>query len=119
MSKLFEWYATGQYSLQAIARKARDAGFVYRRSGAKVPASTIHTILRNRLYAGQFKWNGKLFQGKHEPLVSVDLWERVQTVMDGRYTRKSRRMTHDFAFSGLIACGKCGCAVVGEIKKQR
>ena len=25
----------------------------------------------------------------------------------------------DFAFSGLIACGKCGCSVVGEIKKQR
>jgi site-specific DNA recombinase len=28
-------------------------------------------------------------------------------------------MTHDFAFSGLITCGKCGCSVVGEIKKQR
>ena len=28
-------------------------------------------------------------------------------------------MTHDFAFSGLIACAKCGCSVVGEIKKQR
>jgi hypothetical protein len=28
-------------------------------------------------------------------------------------------MTHDFAFSGLIVCAKCGCTVVGEIKKQR
>ena len=28
-------------------------------------------------------------------------------------------MTHDFAFSGLIACAKCGCSVVGEIKKER
>jgi site-specific DNA recombinase len=26
---------------------------------------------------------------------------------------------HDFAFSGLIACGQCGCSIVGEIKKQR
>jgi hypothetical protein len=26
---------------------------------------------------------------------------------------------HDFAFSGLIACGHCGCSIVGEIKKQR
>lgn len=24
-----------------------------------------------------------------------------------------------FAFSGLIACGHCGCSLVGEIKKQR
>jgi site-specific DNA recombinase len=28
-------------------------------------------------------------------------------------------MKHDFAFSGLISCAKCGCSVVGEIKKQR
>jgi len=46
VSKLFEWYATGQYSLQEAARKARDAGFVYRKSGAKVPTSAVHSILR-------------------------------------------------------------------------
>jgi site-specific DNA recombinase len=28
-------------------------------------------------------------------------------------------MKHDFAFSGLIACGHCGCSLVGEIKKGR
>jgi len=119
VSKLFEWYATGQYSLQQAASKARDAGFAYRKSGAKVPVSAVHSILRNRLYTGQFEWNGKLIQGKHEPLVSVELWERVQGVLDGRFAKKHRRMSHDFAFSGLIACAKCGCSVVGEIKKQQ
>lgn len=119
VSKLFEWYATGQYSLQEAARLARDAGLVYRKSGAKVPVSTVHSILRTRLYTGWFEWNGKMIRGRHEPLVSVDLWERVQGVMDGRFAKKHRRMTHDFAFSGLIACAKCGCSVVGEIKKQR
>ena len=39
--------------------------------------------------------------------------------MDGRLAKKHRRMTRDFAFSGLIACTACGCAVVGEIKKER
>ena len=87
--------------------------------GAAVPTSTVHSILRNRLYTGWFEWNGKLYQGQHEPLVSVELWERVQGVMDGRNASKHRRMTHDFAFSGLIACGKCGCSMVGEIKKQQ
>jgi site-specific DNA recombinase len=119
VSKLFEWYATGQYSLREVARKARDAGLVYRKSGAKVPMSAVHSILRNRLYTGQFEWNGKLIQGKHEALVAVELWERVQGVLNGRFAKKHRRMTHDFAFSGLIACAKCGCSVVGEIKKQR
>ena len=79
----------------------------------------MHSILRNRLYTGQFEWNGKLFHGRHQPLVSVELWERVQGVLDGRNASKSKRGRHDFAFSGLIACAKCGCSVVGEVKKQR
>ena len=39
--------------------------------------------------------------------------------MDGRNASKHRRVKHDFAFSGLIACGHCECSIVGEIKKQR
>jgi site-specific DNA recombinase len=119
VSKLFEWYATGQYALKEVAQKARDAGFIYRRTGARVPISAVHSILRNRLYTGQFEWNGKLIQGRHQPLISVELWERVQGVLDGRNVSKAKRGKHDFAFSGLIACAKCGCSVVGEIKKQR
>src|SRR6202048_3956452 len=119
VAKLFDWYASGGISLKEAAKKAQAAGLVYAQSGAKVPVSTVHTILRNRLYTGQFEWNGKLIRGKHQPLVSIDLWERVQGVMDGRFANKHRRMTHDFAFSGLIACAKCGCSVVGELKKQR
>jgi site-specific DNA recombinase len=47
------------------------------------------------------------------------LWERVQVVLDGRNANKAKRGKHDFAFSGLIACARCGCSVVGEVKKQR
>ena len=117
--KLFDWYASGGISLKEAAKKAQVTGLVYGKSGAKVPVSTVHTILRNRLYTGQFEWNGKLIQGKHEPIVSIELWERVQGMMDGRHAKKSKRGNHDFAFSGLISCHACGCAVVGEIKKER
>jgi site-specific DNA recombinase len=119
VSKLFEWYATGQYALNEVAVKARAAGFIYRRTRASVPVSAVHSILRNPLYTGQFEWNGKLIQGQHQPLVSVELWERVQGVLDGRNVSKAKRGKHDFAFAGLIACAKCGCSVVGEVKKQR
>ena len=49
---LFDWYATGRISLKEAAQKARDAGLVYRKSGATVPVSTVHSILRNRIYTG-------------------------------------------------------------------
>jgi site-specific DNA recombinase len=119
IAKLFEWYSRGDISLREAARKVHAAGLAYPKSGAKVPVSTIHTILRNRLYTGWLEWNGKLIQGRHEPLVSVELWERVQDVIDGRFSNNAKRGRRDFAFSGLISCKRCGCAVVGEIKKQR
>ena len=119
VTKMFEWYAAGGLALRDVAKKARAVGFSYRKSGKSVPTSTVHKILRNRLYMGEFEWNGRLYQGSHQPLVSRDLWERVQDMMDGRNASKHRRVKHNFAFSGLIACGHCGCSVVGEIKKQR
>jgi Recombinase len=48
----------GDISLKEAARKAHAAGLLYPKSGAKVPVSTVHTILRNRLYTGWFEWNG-------------------------------------------------------------
>ena len=117
--KLFEWYARGDISVKEAMRKARAAGLHFRKSGAQIPASTVHAILRNRVYTGQFDWNGKTYDGRHEALVSIDLWEQVQNVIDGRLAKKSKLRKRDFAFSGLIACHACGCAVVGEIKKER
>ena len=99
IAKLFDWYARGDISLKEAARRAHTAGLVYPKSGGKVPVSTIHTILRNRLYTGWFEWNGKLIQGRHEALVPVELWERVQDVIDGRFSSNAKRGRRDFAFS--------------------
>ena len=43
----------------------------------------------------------------------------MQAVLDGRHARKTRKVRHEFAFSGLLTCGHCGCALVGDIKKGR
>jgi site-specific DNA recombinase len=119
IAQLFEWYATGTLSLKEATRKARAAGLTFRKTGTPVPVSTVHNILRSRLYMGEFEWNSRLYQGSHQPIVSRELWEHVQGVLDGRHAKRHRRAKHDFAFSGLIECGHCSCAVVGEIKKQR
>lgn len=54
-----------------------------------------------------------------EAIVPAELWERVQEVMDGCNARGAKKGRRDFACSGLIACHARGCAVVGEIKKER
>jgi len=116
ITHMFEWYASGNLSLKEIAMQARAAGLVHRRTAGPLPVSNIHAILRNRLYSGDFDWNGRRCKGCHQPLVTRELWDRVQ-VLDGRNARKLRKGSRDFAFSGLMNCGHCGCALVGEIKK--
>jgi hypothetical protein len=79
----------------------------------------VNKILRNRLYTGVFNWNGKTYSGVHVPLITKELWERLQAALDSRLANRHRKVKHDFAFSGLISCGHCGCSLVGEIKKGR
>lgn len=117
--QMFEWYATGRYSVREITRKARDAGLSFRKTGGSVPQSSVHKMLRNRIYMGAFVWDGKTYEGNHEPIVSRDLWEKAQTVLDGRHANRNRKPKRDFAFTGLIRCGHCGCSMVAEIKKER
>ena len=119
ITRLFEWYAPGRLSLREVAKRARAAGMAFRGSGRPVSVSTVQKVLRNRLYMGEFEWDGRRYEGKHQPIVSRELWQCVQHALDGRLARRTRKVKHQFAFSGLIQCGHCGCAVVGEIKKGR
>lgn len=68
---------------------------------------------------GEFDYGRCRYTGTHEPLVTTVVWERVQEVLDVRWRKKHRKVTHDFAFSGMIRCGHCECSLVGEKKKQR
>lgn len=117
ISLLFEWFATGRFTLTSLTRKARLAGLRGRRGKGPVCRGTVHRLLRNRFYTGSFDWMGETYAGFHEPLVSTELWEAVQNIMDGRASSNVRAEPHVFPFTGLITCGHCGCAVVAEIKK--
>lgn len=119
VTRLFEWFETGNYSLKQITEKAVSEGLRYRRSGRPVGVSTVHKTLRNRLYAGTFEWGGKHYQGTHQPLVSQETWQNVQSVLDGRSVSNIRAVPLRFAFTGLVTCGHCGCAVVAQMVRER
>jgi len=119
VTRVFEWFETGNYSLKDVTRMAREAGLRYRRSQKLIGVSTIHYTLRNRIYAGAFEWNGRVYQGTHEPLISTETWENVQEMLDGRSISNIRPEPLRFAFSGLITCGHCGCAVVAQMQRGK
>jgi site-specific DNA recombinase len=70
---MFERYVTGKYPLEEIVKLAKSDGLAYRKSGDSVPKSTIHKILRNRVYTGDFDFDGTTYKGTYEPIVSREL----------------------------------------------
>lgn len=117
ITELFGRFATGQYSLKLLVKELNGEGLTLK--GRKLYSSVVHQILRKRLYSGDFDWDGTTYEGSHEPLVTREAWQRVQDLLDARAKNKTRKVKHDFAFTGLVRCGHCGCMLVGEIKKGR
>jgi hypothetical protein len=81
--------------------------------------NSVFNLFKNPIYYGDFRFTGKLYRGIHTPLVTRELWDRVQEARKDRGTRKPKRSKHNFAFSNLIQCRHCRCALVGELKKQK
>ena len=119
VQKVFEWYAAGNYSLLEVTRKIHEEGFAFRKGNQQIHKSVVHKMLKNPLYYGVFCWNGKMYRGVHEPLISKELFDRVQDVLEEKGRRKTGVQKHNWAFQGLLSCGHCGCALVAEIKKQQ
>ncbi len=116
VKKMFEWYSSGNYSIDAVKSRATQAGLTYR-SGKKVSKSTVEHILKDPFYYGDFFWAGQLYHGSHTPLVSRELWDRAQEALIRK--NKGKLTQRNFAFSGMMTCAFCGCALTSEIKKGR
>lgn len=114
--KLFELYATGNYSIETLRQKALEEGMTYK-SGRKLSKGTIEKILKNPFYTGDFRWKGKIYKGFHPNLISKGLFQRVQLQLKSYNKPKGRKRT--FPFTGLIQCEKCGCQLTAEIKKGK
>ncbi len=113
--KAFELYATGEYTLKALARILDQAGLRSHKDNILVVAC-VQRLLKNPFYYGIFRFNGELYEGSHEPIISKKLFDSAQQVMANR-GKKKRKRKHDFAFSGFMKCGKCGCLITAETQK--
>ena len=113
--KCFELYATGEYTLKAIKQFLADTG-IDSYKGNVLSCSCVQRMLKNPFYYGVFKFNGEIYQGTHEPIISKKIFDSVQQVMNNR-GKKKRKRKHEFAFSGLMKCGNCGCLITAETQK--
>jgi site-specific DNA recombinase len=71
----------------------------------------IYRLLQMPFYYGPFEYprnSGNWYQGKHEPLITKELFDLVQEQLKrDRIVQESR----EFAFTKLITCGHCGSGI--------
>ncbi len=116
MRKLIDFALTGNYSVEALVRKADELGIRSSKSGKPVCKSWMHRLLRDPFYTGRFMYGGKLYKGNHPALMTDEEFNLLQDIVEGR--TKGRQQKHDFALSGLIRCGECSYCVTAEKHKK-
>ena len=78
----------------------------------------IKFMLANSFYYGHFKYCEEMYEGKHEPLVSKELFDRVQKVLAKRCKVQVPEKQPQ-ALCGLLKCGECGCAITAEVQTKK
>ena len=114
VQKMFEFYASGQYSLKKLSEVMYEEG-LRGVNDNKIGKSRTHELLRNPFYIGKNVWNGQETQGKQETLISDEIFEQVSQLLTRKNTPKYSK--HFFLFKALLKCGECGGVVAWEIGK--
>lgn len=79
--------------------------------------SNIYRLLQTPFFYGQFEYptgSGNWYTGKHEPLITKELFNIVQEQLHQQIKRSGRNI--EFAFTKLMLCGKCGSSVSAQEK---
>lgn len=114
ITKMFKLYASGLYSTESLAIEMEKDG-LRSKYGNVIKKRLTWEILHNLYYTGKFRWNGVVYQGKHEPLISEELYNLVQEKLTGRAVPHITK--RNFLFKGMMRCGKCGSVISWEEHK--
>ncbi|MES9962201.1 MAG: recombinase family protein [Candidatus Sedimenticola sp. 20ELBAFRAG] len=129
VKELFELYATGDWSLADLQRHTAKQGLTappMRRHRTKeemladediVPEKVakpiqrgyLAKILRNQFYIGKVKRldGGYIDSISHEPLVSVDVFNRVQDLLSSKNVSRHYTEKIDYPLRGVLRCAHC------------
>ena len=107
----FELYASGRHTIDDIVAELTDRGLTTRPS-ARYPAgpiasSTVQRMLRDRYYLGEVSYKGERYDGRHEPLVPGELFDKVERLLDSRINAGERRRRNEHYLKGTLWCGRC------------
>ena len=109
----FKLYSEGNVSLTKLNQKLFKLGLT-RKDGSPIKVDTLKGFLQNTFYFGLMKYSGEYHEGTHTKLITKELFDKVQIVINQK-TFKVRKRKHEFPFTGLMTCADCGAMITAEI----
>ena len=85
--KLFNAYATGEYTIKQLTKLAHSLGLV-NRQGKFISEGCISNMLQNPFYYGEFLIKGKIYPHIYPKLIDKSLFDTVQTIMKSQKGNK-------------------------------
>ena len=104
---IFELYKSGQHSFSSIAK------IIEREYKKVLNRNQIGDILANEYYVGEkIKTDKHVFERQYPPIIDIDTYNAVQTLLKQRSGRKSDKSRNIYYASRLIKCSNCGSTLV-------
>ena len=114
VKEAFKLYATGNYNVYELNDIMFEKG-LRTKHGSKRSDSHMFNTLKNRCYLGEIHWSDvHTKNGKHEPLISEELFDQVQKVMATKLNHACRRRKFSWLLSGFIRCYTHECRYTAE-----
>jgi len=117
--RAFELYAQNGSRLEDISNFLAQNN-IFSSGGKRIKRDRISFILSNPFYYGHFRYASEIHEGKHQPLVSKKIFDKVQEVLRQR-GKPQKTKNEPQPFCGLLSCATCNMMITGEykVKKQK
>lgn len=122
IKQMFEKVAYEKWSGRKIYHWLKfDLNFKTAGGNKNLSLGNIYRILESPFYYGVFEYplkSGNWYKGKHEALITKELYDAVQIQMKSQFVRSENK---EFAFTKLMICALCGSGVTADekFKKQK
>ncbi|MDA1354431.1 MAG: recombinase family protein [bacterium] len=104
-------------STTIVANECNSMGF-RNRNGALWDKRQLHKILNHPVYLGKIRWNGQVFTGVHQPLVSEAIFNQAQEIFSERKIYRENKIVLGL-LKGVLFCAECGHPMTPNYTKKR
>ena len=121
LQEALEGFAFGRFNEQIDVQKFLQSMDI--NNGKTVHLEYVRRLLNRSIYTGYIEykpWEVTLRKGFHEPIISLDIYNKIQDRLNRRVRVKTRKdISKDFPLRGFVICSECKRKMTASWSKGR